>query len=269
MTVDIRRTRIFSGFLSGNTLKIIAAVAMVCDHLGAAALVVGSMFNLLRPSDLVGGETVYRILRDIGRTSMPIFAFLIAEGCRYTRDRKKYFLGLFLLGLVCDVAYYLVLETFYICILTNFSLAVLIIYAYDDMLESFRKKDGSALYNLIKFAAAVSFALFMHFYTKNNAISFDYGVFASLLPLSAYIFKNKFLRLVPFTLALLAMVLYYSITRDMPFYWFTMLCLIPLFFYNGERGKLNMKNFFYLFYPIHLVLIFGSMFLLMYISVPA
>ena len=39
---------------------------------------------------------------------------------------------------------------------------------------------------------------------------------------------------------------------------FTMLAAGLLCLYNGERGKKDLKYFFYLFYPLHLVLIYGA-----------
>ena len=63
-----------SHLLSGNALKLIAAAAMVVDHAGL-------MF--------FPGNLLPRIL---GRLAYPIFAFMIAEGSKYTRSRKKYFL---------------------------------------------------------------------------------------------------------------------------------------------------------------------------------
>ena len=55
--------------LSGNALKIIAAISMVIDH-------VGLMFF-----------PTLKILRIIGRLAYPIFAFMIAEGCYYTKNK--------------------------------------------------------------------------------------------------------------------------------------------------------------------------------------
>ena len=67
------QTKKFPG-LTGNQLKLIALFAMTCDHVGM------QIFPQLL------------WLRMIGRLAMPIYAFMIAEGCRHTRNRKKYLL---------------------------------------------------------------------------------------------------------------------------------------------------------------------------------
>jgi hypothetical protein len=40
------------------------------------------------------------------------------------------------------------------------------------------------------------------------------------------------------------------------FQWFSLLAFVPLFLYNGERGRFN-KWFFYFYYPVHLVILLG------------
>ena len=97
--------------LDGNMLKIIAAVCMLIDHIGVR----------------IFPEAI--ILRIIGRMSFPIFAFMIAEGCRYTKNKLRYFLSVFLLGAACQIVYYLYDESLDMCILITFSLSILIIYA--------------------------------------------------------------------------------------------------------------------------------------------
>ena len=62
--------------LTGNQLKLIALITMTIDHVGM----------MLLPQ--------LRILRAIGRIAFPIFAYMIAEGCRYTHSRKKYLLSM-------------------------------------------------------------------------------------------------------------------------------------------------------------------------------
>ena len=60
--------------INAFTLKMIATVAMLIDHIGA----------VLFPQ--------IEILRIIGRIAFPIFAYMIAEGCVHTKSKKKYFL---------------------------------------------------------------------------------------------------------------------------------------------------------------------------------
>ena len=61
-------------FLSRDVLKLIAIVSMLLDHVG----------KIFFPKIL--------ILQIIGRLAFPIFAFFIAEGFYYTRNKLKYFI---------------------------------------------------------------------------------------------------------------------------------------------------------------------------------
>ena len=56
------------GFLSSNILKIVACISMLLDHIGF----------IFFPQ--------YIIFRILGRVAFPIFAFMIAEGCYYTKN---------------------------------------------------------------------------------------------------------------------------------------------------------------------------------------
>ena len=66
--------RKFNIGISASQLKKIALITMILDHMGL----------LLFPQT--------QIFRIIGRISFPIYAFLIAEGCRYTKNKYKYLL---------------------------------------------------------------------------------------------------------------------------------------------------------------------------------
>ena len=95
--------------LSGNALKLIAAAAMVADHVG----------YLFFPT--------VAALRIIGRLAFPIFAYMIAEGCGYTRNKLKYFLHVFLLAVICQIVYFVAARDTHMNILVTFSLAILLI----------------------------------------------------------------------------------------------------------------------------------------------
>ena len=58
--------------LTNNALKIIACVSMIFDHIGI----------IMFPTAIW--------LRAIGRLAYPLFAFCIAEGCYYTKDKIKH-----------------------------------------------------------------------------------------------------------------------------------------------------------------------------------
>ena len=81
--------------LTAFHLKLAALTTMIIDHTAAA---------------LPFPRAVDTLMRSIGRTAFPIYAFFIAEGCRYTRSREKYMLRLGLFGLVSQfpfvVAFY-------------------------------------------------------------------------------------------------------------------------------------------------------------------
>ena len=70
-----------------NLLKLIAMISMLCDH-------AGKMFF-----------SQYRVMRVVGRLAFPLFAYCIAVGCVYSRDRLKYLTRILLMGLISQPFY--------------------------------------------------------------------------------------------------------------------------------------------------------------------
>ena len=214
------------GFLTSNMLKIIAMVTMLIDHVGL---------------ELCGNS---RPMRIIGRIAMPIFAYLIAEGCRYTKNRLRHFLEVFGLGVFCQVCYVAVGGDLHLNILLTFSVSIGLIYVTDfAMKNKWFIPTPIILLGLLYIASGK--------YFPAMGIRFDYGFWGTILPVFAFVFKNKWLKFISFTVGLLLLC---RVSGSVPIY--SLFALIPIFFYNGERGKFKFKYAFYLFYPLHLFAIF-------------
>ncbi|MBQ9782607.1 MAG: hypothetical protein IJW26_05470 [Clostridia bacterium] len=228
--------------ISGNVLKILGAIFMLIDHVGV----------ILFPN--------VKVLRIIGRLAFPIFAFMIAEGCRYTKNKLRYFLTIFILGFMCQVVYYLYDKQLKMSILITFSLSILAVYSLQFVKESlFNKKYGV----FVKILSIIAFiAVIAGIYYLNQIFSIDYGFWGCLTPLFASLlvkpnnvnFKvwdvidNKFTRLIIFGIGLIILAIEMGKNQI-----YSLLSLLILFLYSGKKGKANLKYFFYVFYPLHLV----------------
>jgi len=235
--------------LNGNRIKFIAALTMFIDHMGL----------LLFPHIL--------LFRYIGRLAMPLYAYLISEGAFYTRNKLKYFLEIFLMGTFCQ-SVYIIEELFsfgirsvYLNILLTFSFSLLIIFPFLKMKEVYNGKGikKAAPYFLL-FILALSFSVFFEAFSKNSvaltgiSVKTDYGLMGILLPFSAAIFKDKFKKLLSFSLALVIFNIY--LMPNLPYTWFSLAVIPLLLLYNGKRGKKAYKYAFYLFYPLHLAFLY-------------
>ena len=237
--------------LSGNMLKILAAIFMTVDHIGL----------LFFPTEM--------IFRIIGRLAFPIFAFMIAEGARYTRHRLRYFLSIFVLGVICQIVYFVTSESLYMCILITFSLSLIMLFTLKDLkIAIFKEKKSIAdiAARVALFVLAVTVA-----YLTCSFLEVDYGFAGALLPVFASIFdfrgvnipeKFKFLdKLYIRVLTFGAGLLLHALVSDLKIQIYALYALILLFLYSGERGKYNMKYFFYIFYPVHLVVLYAILML--------
>jgi len=219
------------GVLSGNTLKIIALIAMTIDHVGF----------LLLPQ--------YTILRVIGRISFPIFSFMIAEGCRYTKNRRKYLMLIGLLGVAFQLVYYFADRSLFQGIFVSFSLGISLIYAIDSFLK--RKTIASALITILMIIAVLFVCLGLPNILSYTDFRIDYGIFGVFLPVLVYFIPSRWGKLAGATVAIIGMSLMMGGIQ-----WYALIAVLLLSLYNGKRGKYKLKNLFYWYYPLHLIVIY-------------
>ena len=231
--------------LTNNQLKIVAMVSMLCDHVGL----------LFFPE--------VDIFRIIGRIAFPIFAYMIAEGCRYTKNRAKYLGMIAGMGIVFQLVYLVAMDSLYQGILITFSLAIITIYAIDGILKS--KKLWTGLASVASLVFVVFFVFVLPILLRGTDFDLDYGLWGILLPVAIYYLPNRLWRTVGMAVLLLARAIHYTVFPIAlgPLQWFALLSVLFLALYNGERGKAKMKYVFYIFYPTHLVILYGIAILIM------
>ena len=216
--------------LSGNQLKLLALFAMTCDHVAVQLL------------------PQYGFLRVIGRLALPIFAYMIAEGCRYTKDRQRYLLTVAAVAVMCQAVIFVAQRSLYQCILVTFSLSIGWIYAIDHA----RKRQTAGAWGLaVAVSGAVGFLSVGLPALLGGITDFriDYGLWGILLPVIIYLSPDRYK--VPATaLGLLPLCLERGGIQ-----WWCLAAVVLLAMYNGKRGKAPLKHLFYLYYPAHLTVI--------------
>lgn len=242
--------------LSASTLKILACVCMAIDHVGAFIL------------------PHMTFLRVVGRLAFPIFAYFIAEGCHYTRNRLKRFLLVFGLGLLCEAAYFLFEGELEGNILLTFSFSILMIYGMQACKKALAQKKWlwAGLWLLV-FLGTVA----VTYWFSADVVHLNYGFYGAMLPVFTAVVDYKegeapaFLRffhrrgwkLACFAAGLLLLCRNAGF-RSLQTY--CLLSILPLAFYNGQVGVKRFKYAFYIFYPAHLIVIWLVSLLILWLS---
>ncbi len=217
--------------MSSFVLKIIAVVTMFIDHIGYAIFGKLSFFNY------------------IGRIAFPIFAFQISEGYTHTKNLKKYFLRLFIFAIISQIPFMLfskiISSDLTLNIFFTLLLGLISIYIYD-----------KSKYKIVGIISAILIGLLANF------AHFDYGFYGISIIFLFYVFKTDIIKSsIAFAIATTTKYLIPIIKYGFydVYLYLLIATLIPIIFislYNGKKGK-DTKYLLYLFYPIHLLLIYG------------
>ena len=214
--------------LNAFQLKIIAIIAMTIDHVSAT----------FYPEDIA--------LRIIGRVTMPIMAYFIAEGYYYTKDVKKYFLRLLLASAVSVLPFGLLFgfSTSGNVMLT-LALGLVVIWAIEEVENPLLKAVlvfGSYMLSAFgdwSYIGVLMVQLFWYAHKRNKQWSVGLTILFGFLMLTGF--------MLPVTLS--TQILYGLASGGA--------CLLAwplLAMYNGEQG-LKAKWLFYVYYPLHLTII--------------
>lgn len=315
--------------ISGSTIKIIAVVTMLIDHVAAALLtriVISrgffyAMGNEQRLIDWmkVNGLLfiVTQLMRLIGRLGFPIFCFLLVEGFQKTGNVKKYAIRLGLFALISEIPFNLaftgrVWAPGYQNVYFTLLIGLLALWAFDTIakldpakwLQVLLTIGGILLLPLCVALRTYSFvtSFVAGFFNMDERVVYGrnlpmlggtYLVLAGIMLVVWGVYRHKkgsdktwrmcgdmavlAVAMVSATLlqtdyagmGVLTIAVMYALRKNKVLSmtggcvtltvmslseitaFFT---LLPIAFYNGERG-LKMKYFFYIFYPAHLLII--------------
>lgn len=229
-------------------LKIIALVTMFCDHFGDAFIGHFSFFNL------------------IGRIAFPIFAFQLSEGYTHTHNLKKYFFRLFLFAIISQLPFQLFLNKFLptagntLNIFFTLTLGLLCMVLYDYFLNISNKELSFKIFG-IEFKKIIGILAVLLIAYIGNLLNVDYGFWGIIVIFSFYLFKNNKLAMI-LSYVILCIIRYGLFIIDNGFYiqyiYLGLATIFPIIFislYNGKQGY-KIKYLLYVFYPVHLLLLY-------------
>lgn len=237
--------------LSGSSLKIIAIVIMLIDHI-AAGIIIPYTYVIQDKATFDILINIYYAMRCIGRIAFPIFCFLLVEGFVHTKNVKKYILSLGLFALISEIPFDLnfsntIFSLEYQNVFFTLFVALIALMGFKTMEE--RYKDN----NILKWILIATITVLACIVA--NILKTDYSAMGILTVASFYLFRdNKLQPVIAFGVLIIsgfAFNGFYMAIFELP-----AIFSIPLIYmYNKQRG-INLKYFFYLFYPVHLIIIY-------------
>ena len=227
--------------MTALVLKLIAAFSMLADH--ACVMLFPSL----------------SFLRIIGRLAFPIYAFFIAEGFMHTRNRTKYFLRIFIFGVLCQIVFFIVERKMYLGVLITFSISIVLMWLLERATGSISGAAASgskahAVRDILIFLSAAGLAFVLCLF-----VEVDYGFIGIMVPVCTSISKDRKIRLLGFGLCLLALCIYESVANSYHIQFCSLISLPLLALYNGKTGTKpgsKFKYFFYIFYAAHFIVLY-------------
>jgi len=236
------------GLITNNQIKILACIFMLIDHIGF----------FLFPDVL--------ILRIIGRLAMPLFAFCIAEGAYYTKNKIKYFCQISGLGALICLFILIFNKKLDLNILISFSLSLLMIFLFDNIRKYIYLKNKKYTIFFILLFIIYTILIFIFIYY----IHIEYSSFGIIIPFVLSLTQSKYYKnpnpsnsiikafafIISFILCMIISYYFIPINTDLHIEQYGLLSTIFILLYNGKRGNYNLKYLFYIFYPLHVIILY-------------
>lgn len=254
--------------MTTTVLKLLALVFMFIDHTGQFIPETPDWF------------------RWIGRISAPLFIFCVILGFSYTSNKKKYLTRLYLSGVgmaIINLMINFIYKDTYNYITNNFFTTLFLIGFIIFLIDKKEKKYfiGFLIWQLVSTflcaflvegievpnlpSALPSYMFYGSLF--GNVMFIEGGVFFLILGLLMFLTrKNKksfIISYIGFSVLCYFLVEKYGYVRGIVSYliplsdyqWMMIAALPFMLLYNGKKG-VGLKYFFYIFYPIHIVILY-------------
>lgn len=247
-------------------LQTVALVTMTIDHIG----------KMLIPMK----SPLFDIFFYIGRIAMPLFALMIAEGFRHTSNIKRYLGRLLFFGLIIELFYFLFALVsgnsmkIALNIFLTFFVALLILTLLKD------KRWYIKIMALIPFCLMIITDIFVRdivIFGVRYWINFEYSFYALFLVLWFGFFKNSWLQALGIIIStclfcetllidnqgLFAFMKLENLYLVGKWQQWALLAIPFILLYSGKKGKIAYpRYFFYFYYPLHMVFLYGIYFMI-------
>ncbi|MCI7814337.1 MAG: conjugal transfer protein TraX [Robinsoniella sp.] len=234
--------------ITADGLKMFACITMLIQTIGVV-IVENGMIHLSQytqetlnqalqeDSHLMMLAGIGSMMQLVGGLAVPIFAFLLVEGFRNTSSYKKYLLSMLIFALASEIPYDFAMTGKIVDLssqnaLVSMTICLMMLY----FLQMMKKQTGALsiiLQCLIVFGAVIWVSLFRA----------EFGFCMVLLTAIFYLFYTR--NVLKTLLGVVVSLLY--VTGPISFY--------GIWCYTGERKDRLPKYAYYLFYPLHLLVL--------------
>lgn len=237
--------------LNKSVLQLLAVLTMVIDH----------------TSIFVSIPSVYYIMRFIGRATIIIMCYFVAEGYHKTQNIGKYIIRMAVFAAISQIPYYLYVR--WGAIPHNFNALVVDVFHTRNVIFSLFL--GLSLLTVLKSEYNLFVKVLAMFAALHLGKYSDWGYWSVLWIVGFGLFYGSKKKQMIWLVAILLMRIVYTAigpvigifeTHKLAYVtlynWFSgfggFITLLLLPFYNGERGNMP-KWTWYVFYPVHLIVI--------------
>lgn len=251
--------------LTGNQLKVLGGILMTIYH-----------FNILFYPKLNQIPWLYACVLFIGPIVSPLFIYISSEGYFYTRDKQGYIRKILIGFFWVSFTKFMLInflklsrdyeELLFMNVFGGIFQAVIAMYLYDSILEAMGKRKWIKTVGLIMIIIVLlTSTIWLILLGNPFLLTMGINVFplvvegAPILPILGLLFhvfrQNQTMVLMIASI----FVLPYFFTDILiggfsGFIWPVVFFPILIYFYNGKAGIDFPKLFFYIYYPVHIVL---------------